>query len=455
MMCTMPVPQAVLKIKYSSPNMLPPTYWNLGSGMIVGMAVNPSPSTPTLNLGGAPTMVESMSLPMGPGHIPTNPGGQSIVLSGPAAALVSENIPNTSNNVTCNSLTNGSGELHNLINTTSSSCIQNVANTKEKTPMCLINELARYNKIQHQYRLTDESGPAHKKTFSVALRLGEEEYTAAGPSIKKAQHATAALALEKTNFKHPPPKAQRQQLRMGPGIFNYHLMEGPYYNGNITPTVELNALAMKRGEPAIYKFLEPYRPPYMAPNFNFRGMYHQRYHYHRTPQMFYISLTVGNREFVGEGRTAQAARHNAAAKALKMLRELPLPESAAPQEVEEEIAINGNDENVDPNAELKSPISLVHEIALKRNFSVGFEVVRESGPPHMRTFITKCIVGEMVTEGEGNGKKISKKRAAEKMLEDLKTLPLLPPTMQRVKKKTPTVKKKSRNLIKVSDTTVR
>lgn len=28
----------------------------------------------------------------------------------------------------------------------------------EKTPMCLINELARHNKIAHQYRLTDESG---------------------------------------------------------------------------------------------------------------------------------------------------------------------------------------------------------------------------------------------------------------------------------------------------------
>ena len=32
--------------------------------------------------------------------------------------------------------------------------------------MCLINELARYNKIQQQYRLTDEAGPAHKKTFT-------------------------------------------------------------------------------------------------------------------------------------------------------------------------------------------------------------------------------------------------------------------------------------------------
>ena len=35
------------------------------------------------------------------------------------------------------------------------------------------------------------------------------------------------------------------------------------------------------------------------------------------------------------------------------------------------------------------------------------QVVRETGPPHMRTFVTKCVVGDIVTEGEGNGKKVS------------------------------------------------
>merc|ERR1719348_165327 len=111
---------------------------------------------------------------------------------------------------------------------------------KEKTPMCLVNELARYNKVSHQYRLTDESGPAHKKNFTVCLKIGEtEEYSASGPSIKKAQHAAAAISLEKTQFKHPSPKAKNMK------------------NANITPTVELNALAMKRGEATTYTFLEP------------------------------------------------------------------------------------------------------------------------------------------------------------------------------------------------------
>merc|ERR1712117_318435 len=91
-----------------------------------------------------------------------------------------------------------------------------------------------------------------------------------------------------------------------------------------------------------------------------------------------------------------------------------------------------------------------HEIALKRNLQVYFEVVRETGPPHMRTFITKCIVGEFVTEGEGNGKKVSKKRAAELMLDKLKQLPPVASCVVTAKPRKPAPgKKKSRNLIKV------
>ena len=34
-------------------------------------------------------------------------------------------------------------------------------------------------------------------------------------------------------------------------------------------------------------------------------------------------MRVGQREFVGEGRTRQLAKHNAAAKALRIFRQLP------------------------------------------------------------------------------------------------------------------------------------
>lgn len=352
---------------------------------------------------------------------------------------------------------------------------------KEKTPMCLVNELARFNKIQHQYRLTSEQGPAHKKRFTVTLKLGDEEYTAEGASIKKAQHMAAAEALKATSYEHPPPKASRN-LRLG--------------KSNITPTVELNALAMKRGEPTVYTFVElPSFGHYMPPhnNYNYkRGVYtqvrpqftpmgtydysrrnitappqqapyprfnQQRYYGAKGPSLYKVNVKVGEREFSGEGPTPQAARHDAAAKALDQLRNLPLDVNSVeiPVMCSDNIAANIE---ADSSMELKSPISLVHELALKRNLAVSFDVISEKGPPHMKTFVTRCRVGEnFETTGEGNGKKVSKKRAAEKMLEQLR---LLPPTttvtaagctgaMNRMKRKQNPSKKKSRNLIKVTN----
>ena len=63
--------------------------------------------------------------------------------------------------------------------------------------------------IKHQYTLMDEQGPAHKKTFFVQLTLGGEEYRASGPSIKKAQHSAAAIALTQTELIKPPARQVR------------------------------------------------------------------------------------------------------------------------------------------------------------------------------------------------------------------------------------------------------
>uniref|UniRef100_A0A1Q3FJV6 Putative double-stranded rna-binding protein staufen log 2 n=1 Tax=Culex tarsalis TaxID=7177 RepID=A0A1Q3FJV6_CULTA len=382
-----------------------------------------------------------------------------------------------------------------------SSVPENLANTKEKTPMCLVNELARYNKCQHQYRLTGESGPAHKKRFTVTLKLGDEEYTAEGPSIKKAQHSAANEAIAATKYKHPPAKINR--IKVG----------GKAPIGNITPTVELNALAMKRGEPTVYETeqMVPTLPPpphgnfftappppnahynggggggyhhrtnggmysnppppgavrygapapnaynrrNMKPDYHSRGYLYNHHHHmqpmvHPAPESYKVTLHVGERTFLGEGITLQAARHDAAARALEVLKPLT-PETSGN-------ASGGNchDTSIDsddPNSELKSPISLVHELALKRKMAVQFEVHSEKGPPHMKVFTTICKVGNIVTEGEGNGKKISKKRAAEKMLDELRKLPPTSPEKNvrpplKPKRKLPLPKKKTRNLIK-------
>lgn len=391
-----------------------------------------------------------------------------------------------------------------------SSVPENLANTKEKTPMCLVNELARYNKIQHQYRLTGESGPAHKKRFTVTLKLGDEEYTAEGPSIKKAQHSAAHEAIGATKYKHPPAKINRTKSGGKTNI------------GNITPTVELNALAMKRGEPTVYETEQvvtavapkynvnshpppggPSAPPqsgghnffsapppgshygnchrsngmynnpppagvrYGAPppsSYNRRTPmgakpdYHSRGYYYNhhmppmtqpVPEVYKVTLHVGERTFLGEGHTLQAARHDAAARALEVLKPLT-PDTANSVSECHDTSFDSDD----PNSELKSPISLVHEMALKRKLTVQFEVHGEKGPPHMKVFTTLCKVGSIVTEGEGNGKKLSKKRAAEKMLDELKKLPPTSPekntrtAILKQKRKIPLPKKKTRNLIK-------
>ncbi|XP_050093486.1 maternal effect protein staufen isoform X2 [Anopheles aquasalis] len=475
----------------------------------------------------------------------------------------------------------------------SSNSSETLANMKEKTTMCLVNELARYNKIQHQYRLTGETGPAHSKRFTVTLKLGDEEYTSEGASIKKAQHKAAGDAIAATKYKHPPARTNRRTKSGVKGNV-----------GSFTPTVELNALAMKRGEPTVYKvvavpstvskyalagqpgtvpgggasggrrtmvgpgasatgidklpqtvpagMLPPYGgsslPP-GAPGGGGRygqphsidggggtpywnrgpgvgggrgGMggfhpgnqpqqhhqqqqqqlhahhprgpaglgieehhHHHHLHHHHPPpppahvnhhhlhhhqhdatghaaggygggggdgvhhpssaplpaqELYKATLRVGERTFLGEGHTPQAARHDAAARALEVLKPLTASETGSDGKGKQgaggsggtaagagdgETAQNGHSGeggDGDPNAELKSPISLVHEMAVQRQLSVVFEVISEKGPPHMTVFVTQCKVGTIVTEGEGTGKKLSKKRAAEKMLEQLRNL---------------------------------
>ena len=55
----------------------------------------------------------------------------------------------------------------------------------------------------------------------------------------------------------------------------------------------------------------------------------------KPPRIYYVSLKVGSREFIGEGNTRQAARHCAATKALEILRSLPMPDIKPKKEGEE------------------------------------------------------------------------------------------------------------------------
>ncbi|XP_025047633.1 double-stranded RNA-binding protein Staufen homolog 1 isoform X9 [Alligator sinensis] len=326
-----------------------------------------------------------------------------------------------------------------VTSTSAAAAPSNMANPKEKTPMCLVNELARFNKIQPEYKLLSEQGPAHSKVFTVQLTLGDQHWEAEGTSIKKAQHAAAAKALEGTKFPKPTARPSRSEGK------------NP---DSVTPTVELNALCMKLGKKPMYKPIDPYTGMRSTYNYNIRGgAYPPRYFYPFPvgPLLYQVELSIGGQQFHGKGRTRQAAKHDAAAKALKVLQNEPLPEKPEVNvlQIGRLQCVNGkepDDENLN-----KSEISQVFEIALKRNLPVNFEffplkqVTKESGPPHMKSFVTKVSVGEFMGEGEGKSKKISKKNAAIAVLEELKKLPPLP-TVEKMK---PRIKKKTKSIVKV------
>ncbi|XP_017769294.1 PREDICTED: double-stranded RNA-binding protein Staufen homolog 2 isoform X2 [Nicrophorus vespilloides] len=422
--------------------------------------MGPPPQRMLMTVPGGPHAGVLVSMPSGPTLVNTITPIQQFAnsksnINNPVSQVYYDPISNEATELSVEQIQQIQHQPSQLANTTTSSTVPNLANMKEKTPMCLVNELARYNKIQHQYRLTGEQGPAHKKIFTVTLKLGEEEYEAEGASIKKAQHSAAALALEKTQFRRPPPKTNRI-LRTG-GIRGNS-------TGMVTPTVELNALAMKRGERTVYIVENGAAPPaqgYILPN-----AYYGRQNIYQPPgQPRYNSFETrrnmrgqyqydrhhGEREYPGSGCTIQAARHDAATKAIDEIKKLKSEEAAA--ENEETTKDQDQDSSLsDINTELKSPISLVHEIALKRHLNVSFEVKSENGPPHMKVFVTQCKIGDCSVEGEGNGKKVSKKRAAEEMLKKLSQLPPLPNmnNVTHLKRKRVATKKKTRNLIKVN-----
>uniref|UniRef100_A0A8C8M108 Double-stranded RNA-binding protein Staufen homolog 1 n=1 Tax=Oncorhynchus tshawytscha TaxID=74940 RepID=A0A8C8M108_ONCTS len=294
------------------------------------------------------------------------------------------------------------------------STVSNMANPKEKTPMCLVNELARFNKIQPEYKLLCEQGPAHSKIFSVRLSLGDQHWEAEGTSIKKAQHSAAATALAQTTM---PKPSMRNNTRNNTDC--------------MTQTVELNSLCMKLGMKPMYKPIDPY-PGMRPPSFNYNIRYVHLFFWGGV-----FILNIGGQQFHGKGRTRQLAKHDAASKALKTLQKEPILLQQLPE-------MNGEDTEENLN---KSEISQVFEIALKRNMPVNFEVLKEAGPPHMKSFMVRVAVGEFCGEGEGKSKKIAKKLAATAVLEELRRLPQLIPCVEKMQPAR--IKKKTKSIIKL------
>ncbi|MCP9263064.1 hypothetical protein DINM_006416 [Dirofilaria immitis] len=340
----------------------------------------------------------------------------------------------------------------------------------QRTPMCRIAELARYNKIRHEYKLMDESGPAHKKQFTVSLVLTPNQLCYRtlgysdllhilwqGASIKKAQQSAAEIALNGTTLPKPPDK-----------MLDLHCMDAR--NDFQNPIVLLRYIAGRLG--VEIKFIDEVVPVRLTPSYSiarfpiqplirtpFIPIINEQFlivppprivfgqpHVPSALQQVRLILSKDFPEFIGKGITKKRAKNSAANEALSYLGPY-----LATLETQSKNRTNGpkNDngkaselatieiENIKRdnfksvittarNGKPKSSISQIHECALHMRMNVEFLVLKEEGPAHDRHYLLRCklISAERVisADGEGSSKKIAKQNACSLMLTKLQSV---------------------------------
>uniref|UniRef100_A0A1I7SMG8 DRBM domain-containing protein n=2 Tax=Bursaphelenchus xylophilus TaxID=6326 RepID=A0A1I7SMG8_BURXY len=323
----------------------------------------------------------------------------------------------------------------------------------EKTPMCQIAELARHHKLKHEYVLLDESGPAHKKKFSVklVLKVGEE-YEGSGPSIKKAQQSAAENALENSKLEKPPKRNHKNKNDNNPVwlLFNVanqlgidvkfdHTQVYPKNTGGVTnyaPNTFNKQLPYFNGPPGMNGWNSMMNPPPSNVAYPPVGVYPRMFW--RSPMFMPPSQPMVNNtapqrngkaknevyhrcSFIlsdgtfhkGAGKTLGFAKTEAATKALFHLRPLLAEQEAKLRKEdgdgideerrktdsssgESDNELNNNNDNKENNLVLrkkkkkKSVVSEIHEAAFRLKMNVELELLTQAGEPHSRTYTMRC-----------------------------------------------------------------
>lgn len=264
---------------------------------------------------------------------------------------------------------------------------QTTCTTSNNTPSSILYELAKSNKMTSNYKTISESGPAHQKTYKVHLHVGNTgPFEGVGSNLKGARNAAASRALSE-NF---------------PGL-------------NLNPTVELNILSMKSREVATYRDLESMSLP-PSRHEHYDSLFLSRQYSsgllsregsrlnqnQKQRRLWRVSVTICGRTYIGEGNTKSEARYNAAGAALRELRQV-LKDKARFIEIEvakQKQSSSQSGEGEDPEKP-KAPcfVSRLHELANKHKMEVKFDLINESGPPHVRVFHMCCKVGDHQVTG--------------------------------------------------------
>ncbi|XP_030642715.1 interferon-inducible double-stranded RNA-dependent protein kinase activator A homolog [Chanos chanos] len=130
---------------------------------------------------------------------------------------------------------------------------------------------------------------------------------------------------------------------------------------------------------------------------------------------FVFTVTVGDITCTGQGVSKKIAKHQAAEAALKMLESSP--QANLPMQKAE------NDGCALESGDLPNPVGELQELAMQRGWHLPeYTVCMEAGPPHMKEFTVTCKLETLSQTGVGNSKKLAKRAAAEKILEELRRL---------------------------------
>lgn len=291
-----------------------------------------------------------------------------------------------------------------------------------KSPVTVLSEMAKIDKLADPYyHLENKEGPDHQPTFTVLLLIGEREFRGQGGSIKKAKNEAAQAALDS-------------------GVISANAMEKNTKSpGKIqeeqTPMSQLNNIALKLKMKVEY-IREKYQRDaeiYGGSNKGFVNLGKKKSYEERLNASIYKTakrgpdpdgddskgpftylVKVGEKlEFRANGRTKQGAKQNAAERAVDAFKEMKLQD-----------AIDCLKEGTECNAaNVKSPISILQEMAQYHRFPITYPVVSETGLPHKKTFQIRCEVFEgeakISTDGEGSSKKEAKRIAAMQMVDKL------------------------------------
>ncbi|KAJ8984459.1 hypothetical protein NQ317_012525 [Molorchus minor] len=289
----------------------------------------------------------------------------------------------------------------------------------EKSTLSKLHELAQYNDLKYFFKLDKE------------------------------EHNLANIALENTEYGTPPAVSDKEHNK-----------------DTSTPTVLLNNLGAKFGLKITYYLMNKDKKAILNGNNmiidgQFKKSYLQKLNdsiyadnhlllrkdESQSKGPFTVMVEVGDLSFYGISYTIQSARHEAASKAVNgLIKQIQDGSLACAKE-------DWKEECRKAKINIKSPISLVCEAATLRELDIEFEIIKEDGPPHKRIFVTQCRLGHLITTGEGNSKKESKRVAAENMLNRMSELPKVPQevlTKNILKENNKNKKKKKNKVIKTN-----